>query len=437
MKNTKKGSSAATDDSTKTSSKTSSKDSQMRTAWIRVSKINHTGKDKSVLDEYSAERIKNILDEWAWSSELTYWFAEHNTDEPNDHFHIAIQFATHSRYSTVHAKFPHSEIQPANNIKRCVQYLIHLNTPEKTQYSWDIVVTNCPDMTKYKALSRSQQELCLEKFLDKIDSGEITQINYSQLIPFKIRSRYKTLLDNAFQCKADEIILSGVNRPVEVIYIYGASGIGKTVLAKRLCYDHCIDEDPCISSSNNDPLQNYRGHKCLILDDFRDSAFTYTDLLKLTDPYTRCSIKSRYSNKYFLGDLIVITTTSSLNSLYSGVHTYNDLFEFRRRLSTYIEAVGDTFKIYSYNGIHNGLISFKNTSTIINPFYEWCNLTTKKTKEDLLQVPLTPIDSQNDLTDLIHTTNPPLKKDPIPGCEVIPFNGTRSSHPSLTQIKIS
>ena len=104
------------------------------------------------------------------------------------------------------------------------------------------------------------------------------------------------------------------NRNIEVVFIYGEAGTGKTTYAKRMLDK--LGYDYAISSSSNDPLQDYMGQKALILDDLRDSTFEYEDLLKMLDNNTRTSVKSRFENKTFNGNMIVITSPVPIHKWY-------------------------------------------------------------------------------------------------------------------------
>lgn len=425
-----------------------SRDPVMKTAFICVIKDNMTGDNKDVLVTITAEQIKDILDEWAWSAGIEYWFIEHVSDdeEIRPHYHIVIKFRTNMHFSTIKNKFPFGRIEKARSIKLTVQYLVHLNNPEKIQYSWDQVITNCKDISIYKSLSRTQQELCLDKIIEKIKSGEITQVNYTKTIPIEIFSRYKTAITNAFQHKMDEIVLSNVSRPIKVIYMYGSSGVGKSEYAKHYCKALYPNEEPCESSSGNDPLQDYKGQQALILDDFRDSNFKYSDLLKLLDPHTRSSSKSRYINKHFLGFLIIITTTQRLDFLYKGCDIPDNMYELRRRITEYHEFVGDKIRVYLYIGNNR----FKFFREHINPFYGWDSSPTSEAQFDYevyhkmgieLNNPTKSESISNPALDLPNNSKvPPLQaavKTPIANCEIIQYSGKhRTATKSITQTRI-
>ena len=87
-------------------------------------------------------------------------------------------------------------------------------------------------------------------------------------------------------------------RNLQVVFICGKGGTGKTYYAKKML--ESMELDYCVSSSSNDPFQDYMGQKAMILDDLRDTAFRdgrsdgFDDLLKILDNNTSSSVKSRF-----------------------------------------------------------------------------------------------------------------------------------------------
>ena len=123
------------------------------------------------------------------------------------------------------------------------------------------------------------------------------------------------------------------NRNIQVFFITGDTGSYKTTYAKEIAKS-IGDGSYYISSSKNDSLQDYKGQDTLILDDLRDDAFDFADLLKVLDNHTASSIKSRFFNKMFLGKCIIITSTKQIMEWYS--HINEDRDQFYRRISAYI-----------------------------------------------------------------------------------------------------
>lgn len=324
------------------------KDTLMRTAFIRVSKENMTGEDKSILVTYTKENIKKILDEWVVESGLTYWFIEHNPDEEDDntHFHIVIRFKTNSRFSTIKNKFPFAYIKPIiSTVKQTIQYLVHLNDVSKLAYKWEDIVTNGGDLTPYKVQSRSQQAVSMQHVCDMIKSGELTKLNIRDKVPMELYKDCKTQILNAFEY--DEMKFHSVQeRDIRVAFFFGENGgEGKTEFIKG--YAERLGYTWFESSASNDPLQGYLGQDVLILDDLRDNAMKYQDMLKMLDNFTGSTIKSRYSNKLFTGKLIAITSNKSLYDWYSNItESKHPLY---RRITDMYVFKNDIMYRYVYN----------------------------------------------------------------------------------------
>lgn len=114
----------------------------------------------------------------------------------------------------------------------------------------------------------------------------------------------------------------------------GASGVGKTsysqYFAEQRGYSYSV------SGSSNDPLESYNGEKCLILDELRPEDWSFSDLLKLLDNNTGSMIKSRFHNKFFVGDLIIITSHYDVYKFAEMLKNSQgeDLKQFYRRCDT-------------------------------------------------------------------------------------------------------
>lgn len=316
-----------------------------RTAFIRVTAENETTDAGCVI--YTSADIEKTLAEWSESAGITYWFIEHTADEEvsKAHFHIVIKFKSPTLFDIIKNRFPYGKIENARNIKATVQYLIHLNDKSKKQYNWDQVLTNCKDMTPYKVLSRSQQEITMQTVYEAIERGEIREYNVYDKVPIELFACNKTKIDNALIYFRERRVMDK-NRDILVIFISGATGLGKTTFAKSYCEGRKLK--PCISSSSNDPLQDYKGEPVLILDDMRDDSFKFHDFLKLLDNHTLSSSKSRYHNKHFIGDTIIITSTRPLYDWYYNI-SREDKRQLYRRINQVMKFTEEKIEAFTYD----------------------------------------------------------------------------------------
>lgn len=339
--------------------KVGEKKRSMKTAFVRVSYHNET---KSGIVDYTFDDLVAAVKNWNKSKSFDYFMISHNLDE-SPHAHIVLCFASPTLYEQVKNKFPYGFIESARSIKQCVQYLVHYNHPEKIQYKWDDIVTNVGSLDKYKVRDYSASKGRLDELITLIDNGIIREFNLTEYCTIDVYTNHKSKLDNALEYYRRKI-MTDVNRKVQVIFITGPAGVGKTTYAKRYCEGKKLSY--CISSSSNDPLQDYKGQDVLILDDLRDDSFKYHDFLKVIDNHTGSTIKSRYINKAFFGSMIIITSCKPLEEWYGGVD--EDRKQFYRRVSLKIDMTPETVKFSCpYDSEVSSVLSFKPIGKITNP----------------------------------------------------------------------
>lgn len=229
-----------------------------------------------------------------------------------------------------------------------VLYLAHINAPDKAQYDIKNITANF-DVQSVIANADSKDKL--SSIVDRILSGEIREYNKTTEIDTKLLVYPDSLrvIENAFKVRAEYLQNTQSERKTTCIYICGQAGAGKTTLAKKIADSH--DMDYYISSGSNDILDGYCQQPCLILDDIRPSALGLSDLLKLLDPHTACSIKSRYKNKYVNCSLIILTSILKIDEFYHNVFEHEDepINQLKRRCKFYIKMDYDFIKIREWN----------------------------------------------------------------------------------------
>ena len=324
----------------------------MRTSNIRVSSINDT-KDNGIVN-YNIDDILNIINNWLKSTNFTYWLIEHKADDEVSltHFHIVIKFNTAVPFENIKSKFPYGDIESSRNIRNSVQYLIHMNDRSKVQYKWENVLTNCKDMSPFKVKSNANMEILINEVIANIEKGYIREYNQYEMIDIDIWSKHKSRIENALIYYREKKIMEK-NREIVVFFISGNTGTGKTTFAKEYCQK--LNKSYCISSSSNDPMQDYKGEDVLILDDLRDEDFKFSDLLKILDNHTNSTVKSRYHNKAFIGDTIFITSSKPLNDWYFSEKKENKEQLYRRIKSNY-KFYEDYIELFEYSELKHKYI---------------------------------------------------------------------------------
>ena len=196
---------------------------------------------------------------------------------------------------------------------------------------------------KKKKTSASQRNE-IEHLLDCLYVGILTREEVEKKLSgseyAKNHKKIEDVWDKRLQNLAEERMKQrkAEGQQVEVIWIYGEAGTGKTRLAK----EQAIKRDPSyfITGSSRDPFQRYSGEDVIIYDEARPSDIRFSDLLKLLDPYGEdVSAPSRYYDKAICAAVYFITSPYSPLEFYKEImgedwETQKDGFDqLLRRLS--------------------------------------------------------------------------------------------------------
>lgn len=203
-------------------------------------------------------------------------------------------------------------------------YLTHRTTGSKDKYQYDPAdVTanfNYADFLKQAsvATATSARRKKASDLLDCFYAGALTRkevetslsgSQYGKLSKQLDAIEHKRLEEEAEAWKKQKIKEHAL---IRTIWIYGTAGTGKTSFAKEIAENKI---DPYfVTGSSRDIFQKYRGEHTMIIDEFRPHAIDYDDLLKITDPHgieNQIMLPSRYKDKPFASDLIIITSPFS------------------------------------------------------------------------------------------------------------------------------
>lgn len=250
-----------------------------------------------------------------------------------------------------------------------VAYLTHRNKPEKYQYLDEEIKSNYDFKVEVeKALSKKKASQRKEEIIELIRSGIVREYNYTEYITALEYDKFKRAIDNAFTYRRDT--LKSLDRHMNVIYIYGGSGTGKTTYAKQLAINKGLS---CyISSGSNDPLDGYKGQDCLILDDIRPGDFLLSDFLKILDNNTQSTVKSRYKNKLLECQYLIVTTSFDIPVFFDLLldSEGESVKQMERRCTLKIQMGINTMTTYVYQPVSG---KYKKVSILKNPVSEVYN----------------------------------------------------------------
>lgn len=219
----------------------------------------------------------------------------------------------------------YQQLEKCKRWKSAIAYLTHSNDKSKYQYDDDCVVSNYDWKSDRDCALANVKDMRLLAIRDAIEREEMREFNLSDFCTIEEYSKYKKQINDFFEYVYSKN-LKDANRQIQVMYLSGDSGTGKTTFAKHWCdkqgYSYAV------SSSSNDPMQDYRGQDVLILDDFRPGSWKMPDLLKLLDNHTMSSVKSRYHNKQMCYcKMIIITSVVPLSDVWSNLADKDDSFK--------------------------------------------------------------------------------------------------------------
>lgn len=322
-------------------------------------------------------------------------------DKKADHIHLALSF-TNARTIDSVAK---SLGVKSNTIEKfdgrygkpnMFAYLTHKTARaiELGKYQYDVEdVTANFDYAGYMADSTNNAEsrnLDVDSVLAGIIKGDIILKDFFAERYFKnvdaaalFYVKYKTQIDKAISVRYN-ILMSAKpelgGKGLEIIYISGDAGSGKTTLAEE--YAKRKYGDYFLSGSKNDSVQDYKGEPVAIFDDARPTDFEASDWLKMLDPYTnKSTVTSRFYNKYLAVKCIILTTTTPFHEFFlyapSKGGVKEPIAQFMRRFSTVITvrsekenderyAIG---KIYAVKELDEPKDEFAGDSRV--KFYHW------------------------------------------------------------------
>lgn len=298
----------------------------------------------------------------------TWAYILHDKDTKEDgtpkepHVHIVLEFHESVKYSTAggYVGVPAQYVQHIRqrikagkrwyaDIGGALSYLTHRNAPDRYQYSDDDVIAK-PGYDwiaiRNKSESKQAESKSLQNLLAGIESGAVRRYNLHQHISMHMYINHKSEIEKAFEYREGSI-KNNPNRKIEVIYITGEAGAGKTTIAKQYCDKR--EWSYCISGSSRDPMQDYAGQDVLILDDLRPEVFPLADLLKLLDNHSASSASARYRDKWLEVKAIIITTVLPIEDFFRGIQNRDEpLHQLKRRCKTMIRLTSSMMEIYTY-----------------------------------------------------------------------------------------
>lgn len=299
-------------------------------------------KSRTLMFVQQLEHLKVSIDDFPEilnQSGATEWaFIIHNKDEgAKPHVHCVLHFKNAHHASAIAKLFNDTEnsVEYWNSrIGNAYSYLIHqtqdAHHSKKHLYSAKDVTANFDFEQKIKSISQQVNSKQVKQYIVDYSEGNLTFKQLQNKIGVYNMAINSKIIDNITRYLAEvnhQKWLQEFEGPMQVIWLWGPSGIGKSVYA-----DYLVSKKGSVAKlgASNDYFQGYNQEHVCILNDVRPNDFKWSDLLRMLDNWQLDKqAPRRYKNCYLDVETIVITTPFDSYSFYA--HTrYID-----RKIDTY------------------------------------------------------------------------------------------------------
>lgn len=127
------------------------------------------------------------------------------------------------------------------------------------------------------------------------------------------------------------------NWKMEVTWLCGVTGVGKSMTARKMLGEDCFTK-----SEGSKWWDSYDGHTDVIIDDFRDSWWSLTYMLRLLDRY-ECLLEVKGGMRQFRAKRVIVTSICHPAGMYAG--TGEDIKQLLRRIDNVFECVSDVAEV--------------------------------------------------------------------------------------------
>lgn len=269
---------------------------------------------------YTEEYIKESLKEYNYVGQ-----AEIAPETGNKHWHIYIEQPNGIWSTKLKEKFPEGQIAKRKGSK---QQALEYVTKSKTKIAGSEISNGEIDVSSKKP-SKASREDVVELILEGMRWGDI-------------RGQYPHLagIDSYFE-KVD----AGVQkqkafygqRDVDVFYIYGQPGVGKT----RAIYENFSYDEVYRITNYKHPFDSYDGQDVIVFDEF-NSQLPFELMLNVADRYP-LELPARYNNKYALFTKVIFLSNIPFESTYGEIKKWEleRWWAWERRVKNIFEMESD------------------------------------------------------------------------------------------------
>jgi len=280
---------------------------------------------------FTHDRIKSYLHEFPG---LVYWcMCDEVGEQGTPHTHIYVVFRNSVMFETLHKRFYGVHIEQANGSNKDNRDYIRKEGKWHDDAKHETNLADTFEEWGVLPSDRSRKETQSEQIMQMIVAGKsnaeiLAEIPSAYNKLSYIEQARQTLLEAQFK---DEW------RTLEVIYIWGDTGAGKTRSIMELYGYSKVYQ----VTNYAHPFDGYKGQDVILFEEFR-SSLKIDDMLKYLDGYP-LMLPCRYADKVACYTKVFINSNISLEQQYPNVQVDNPetWAAFRRRIHDVIHMTND------------------------------------------------------------------------------------------------
>lgn len=283
---------------------------------------------------YSHDRIKDILSTFPGT---VYWcMCDEVGQQGTPHTHVYVVFRNSVMFETIHTKFygVHIEQVKGNNKENRDYIRKEGKWLDDAKHETNIIETfeEWGELPPDKSRGESQAEQIMQMVMDGMDNAEILEACPTAYSKLKyIEQARQTLLEDRYKNEW---------RTLEVTYIWGETGAGKT---RSVMEEYGYSNVYRVTDYTN-PFDSYKGQDVIMFDEFR-SSLQLSAMLTYLDGYP-VELPCRYANKVACFTKVYLIPNIPLEQQYPNIQreepeSWN---AFKRRIHT-VKRMDNSYKL--------------------------------------------------------------------------------------------
>ncbi len=282
------------------------------------------------------------------------------------HTHLFLYFRSRVRFSTVKKSFPEAHIETAKGmVSENINYIKKTGKWKDSEKAETSIPDTFEEQGKRPSDSKGKRSDMTELYQmvnDGLTNAEIIATNQDYILQIDKIDKIRTMI-------LTEQYKDTIRKDLKVIYVYGATGTGKT---SGILAEHGAGNVYRVTDYLH-PFDSYNCQSVICFDEFR-SSLRLSDMLNYCDIYP-LELPARYANKFACYTTVYIVSNWKLSQQYSELQKEDDFSwkAFLRRISEIreykdINNVVIYTSVEDYFGRETDFVKVSNTDEV--PFYE-------------------------------------------------------------------